>query len=166
MTSTWKTKIDRIKKEETASHCKAIHCALKYEKKYKKFELFLCEHFRLKISMLVFQILKLYIHSYLTLNLFFLFLEHCAQPHTQEIENAFLVHEKNIKLSLLLAIFNSSVTFLFVISIYKSRILLTSHVYQFLEKSVKKFAKNLQIFLSPLNLYYYSQYVEYSMACP
>ena len=32
MTSTWKTKIDRIKKEETASHCKAIQSILKFEK--------------------------------------------------------------------------------------------------------------------------------------
>ena len=52
MTSTWKTKIDRIKKEETASHCKAIHCALKSLKKCKKFGTFLvCGFQAIKISM-------------------------------------------------------------------------------------------------------------------
>ena len=59
MTSTWKTKIDRIKKEETASHCKAIHCALKTWKKCKKVGTSLVWGFRLKMLMLVFQVLHI-----------------------------------------------------------------------------------------------------------
>ena len=84
MTSTWKTKIDRIKKGGNCISLQSNTLCSQIFKKVQKIWYFSCVWFS----------------GYKNIDaLFFLFLEHCAQPHTEEIENAFLVHEKNIKLS-------------------------------------------------------------------